>query len=236
MFPSARRALLTSVASAATAAGLVLAPPATAAQEPNEVTGTARADRLVGSPRSDLIDGRGNGDMMLGRSGMDLMLGGHGRDNVSGGPGSDLVMSGLGADVSHGGAGGDFIVELAGRDVARGDRGHDWIAVGVGSDAAWAGPGRDLVLLLADGRPDTIRCGQGRDVVVRFFGQDPKDRFVGCEVLVTGREFRSLDAKDVPPVPPVLMADQLDAPAAQSSGMPRFRSTDPVKLGRQILG
>ena len=85
-------------------------------------------------------------------------FGGHGPDELHGGSGDDRV---------HGGPGDDRI----------------W--VGPGTDVEWGGAGNDVLhALAADGNPDTIHCGPGRDTAKVRQSERASTRFTGCEVIV----------------------------------------------------
>ncbi len=128
-------------------------PPPPAARTPGpceRVTrGSNRADRLDGGVGGDTIWGRGGNDRIRGFGGNDCLIAGSGNDKVNGGRGDDTLNGGLGNDTLTGGPG---------RDTLNG------------------GPGRD-VIAAADGVPDTVSCGAGRDVV----RVDPLDSVSGCE-------------------------------------------------------
>jgi hemolysin type calcium-binding protein len=75
------------------------------------------------------------------------VLGGFGADTITTGPGADQLDGGEGDDTLAGGAGADSLVG------------------GLGADRLDAGPGDDAVNV-ADGLPDRVACGDGRDRVV----------------------------------------------------------------------
>jgi hypothetical protein len=113
------------------------------------VLGTNARDELSGSGRGEVFFALGSGDRVRGRGGNDCLLGG---------PGGDLLK---------GEAGHDRLVGEGGRDVLIG---------GPGLNAYDAGGGRDLVRA-ANGRPELVRCGSGRDRALI----DRLDRTRGCE-------------------------------------------------------
>src|SRR5687767_5824487 len=100
----------------------------------------ARATLLLG-----LVDGRGG----------DRLGSGNENDVAWAGSGNDDVYGGHGADELHGGSGDDLV---------RGGPGDDRIWVGHGTDVGRGGYGDDVLhALAADGQPDTLHCGPGRD-------------------------------------------------------------------------
>lgn len=124
-------------------------------------TGGPGADVLSGSPRADVISAKGGHDVLRGGRGNDRLLGGGGRDRLFGGTGRDALIGGRGGDLLRGGAGPDRLVGGPGRDLLIG------------------GPGRDRIVA-RDGRPDRVRCGRGRDIVVA----DAHDRVSrDCEIV-----------------------------------------------------
>ena len=59
--------------------------------------------------------------------------------------------------------------------------------LGGGRDRVWLRAGNDYAIILAaDGRRDTIRCGRGDDGVFLQQKRDPRDRFLGCETVRRG--------------------------------------------------
>ena len=111
--------------------------------------GTAAGDTLRGLAGSDRLNGFAGDDCLFGGGGNDRLLGGTGKDRLSGGPGRDRLSGGPGADRLSGGKGANSIS---------------------------AGPGND-VINSANGRPERILCGRGRDSV----RADRSDTLRGCE-------------------------------------------------------
>lgn len=70
-----------------------------------------------------------------------------------------------GNDTINGTRKADQINGRAGNDVLNGRRGNDKIVGGPGMDKAFGGPGDDKIYL-ADGEPDQVDCGPGRDTLV----------------------------------------------------------------------
>jgi hypothetical protein len=174
---------------AATALGTVAASPAYAGAQScnNLIQGTAGADRLIGTPASDRMLGLAGADWLAGRAGPDCLYGGPGPDRVRGGSGSDLLEGGEGADRLDGNAGADRLFGGVGRDRIYGGAGDDRVVevgdgyrpgqtIDVGSNRIATGPGRDTINA-ANGRPDHVDCGAGRDRVVA----DRADRLKRCE-------------------------------------------------------
>jgi Ca2+-binding RTX toxin-like protein len=122
------------------------------------------ANPLVGTRRSDVLNGTPAGDRIRARGGLDI---------VNGGGGADCLFGGAGADILSGGSGGDTI---------SGGAGDDNIGAGQGRDRVVAGAGNDTIDA-ADGRPERINCGAGRDKV----GADRSDRLRGCERVTRRR-------------------------------------------------
>jgi hypothetical protein len=98
-----------------------------------------------------------------------------------------------GRDVLTGGDGPDVVVEDHGDDPVNGGGGADLLAVGIGSDIAQGGLGNDFLAVLHDGRPDTVRCGDGHDVVVYLEERDRMDRYRACEEAHTYEEFEEME-------------------------------------------
>jgi RTX calcium-binding nonapeptide repeat (4 copies) len=134
----------------------------------SRVLGLEGDDHISGSPGADCIDGGPGNDTIDGLAGGDTLDGATGNDVLSGGTGADELTGGQGADKLSGGAGGDTV-----RDVP--DR-YDAGAFAPARNRVTAGAGADRVYT-ANGRPDVVHCGSGRDRVVA----DPDDRLVGCE-------------------------------------------------------
>ena len=100
-------------------------------------------------------------------------MGANGSDMVFGGAGADRIDTGNADDVAWAGSGDDAVGGGYGPDELHGGSGDDMVRGGPGDDRVWAGPGRDVVrggagndvlhALAADGDPDVLDCGRGRD-------------------------------------------------------------------------
>jgi dipeptidyl aminopeptidase/acylaminoacyl peptidase len=122
-------------------------------------------DLIDGGPGDDLVVGQTGHDVLFGGAGRDILAGGEGRDRMLGGPGDDNVGT---EDPDHspslGGPGDDILRGDGGNDVLVGGRGRDVIAGGPGIDELSGGRDDDM-LWSADGRRDTVSCGDGRDTI-----------------------------------------------------------------------
>jgi Ca2+-binding RTX toxin-like protein len=116
--------------------------------------GTNRPDTLTGGDAGEVVIGFGSGDRMRGEGGHDCLVGGPGADTLKGGEGDDRLVGGRGRDVLIGGD---------------------------GANAYDAGGGDDVVRA-RNGRPESVRCGSGRD---RAY-VDRRDRVRGCELSLVG--------------------------------------------------
>ena len=137
-----RRVILLSTVMAAMlvlVSGVALAASRTGDNGPNNIVGTNRADTLLGRGGHDLVNGLGGNDFVSGGAGHDDFSGGFGDDVVSGGPKGDYLHG----DVWDGHSSGS------------GQRGNDFLIGGGGNDTIYS----------AEGHPDTIVCGGGRDWV-----------------------------------------------------------------------
>lgn len=114
---------------------------------------------LVGTGKADTLDGGGAGDVIFGLGKADRI---RGRD---------------GGDCLVGGTGGDRLLGEDGHDRLTGGKGSDRLVGGAGVNAYDAGPGRDFVDA-ANGRPELVRCGPGRDRAKA----DPGDDLRSCEL------------------------------------------------------
>ena len=110
-------------------------------------------------------------NVQVGTAQADTLRGTAGPDWLSGGRGADVIRGRAGADRLDGGAANDVIVGGPGDDTILGGAGHDTIRAGVG---------KDVILTWADGTPDTIDCGPGRDRAVI----DASDTTTRCENVV----------------------------------------------------
>jgi hypothetical protein len=81
-------------------------------------------------------------------------------------------------DTIRGGSGSDVLYGYGGRDRIEGRGGNDLLNGGAGRDVLVGGLGDDRVTS-ADGEPDTVACGPGREIV----DADLADRLSGCEVV-----------------------------------------------------
>ncbi|MFY0309215.1 calcium-binding protein [Leisingera sp. D0M16] len=83
------------------------------------LTGTAKGDRLTGHSGANLLEGKGGNDRLTGLAGADTLDGGAGNDRLAGGSGKDTLKGGAGNDTLTGGAGADTFVFAAGDDLVR---------------------------------------------------------------------------------------------------------------------
>jgi Ca2+-binding RTX toxin-like protein len=133
----------------------------------------------LGTPDDDSLVADRHGSRILGRAGNDRIRGGRARDCVYGGRGNDALSGGPGADRLRGGYDDDTLRGGAGNDSLRGRQGDDRIVGGPGRDSLRGTSGNDWIDA-ADGQPDRVRCGIGRDVVIA----DPTDQITGCERIL----------------------------------------------------
>lgn len=108
------------------------------------VAGNVADNYLSGGAGNDTLIGDGTGAM---RGGNDTLIGGAGNDSLDGGVGNDRLEGQDGNDTLLGGAGDDLLTGLAGADLMDGGAGND-------SLYSFAGQG-----------PDTIRGGDGIDLL-----------------------------------------------------------------------
>jgi Ca2+-binding RTX toxin-like protein len=116
------------------------------------------------------------------------------RDIVFGGTGSDRLDAGGADDVVWAGSGDDAVYGGQGPDELHGGTGDDTVRGGPGADRLWAGPGHDVVrggvgddtlhALAADGAPDTLDCGPGRDTAWVLASERSSTTFRGCETIM----------------------------------------------------
>lgn len=78
------------------------------------LTGTARQDRLVGSDGSNVLNGLAGNDELFGGLGDDRLEGGSGNDVLNGGAGSDRMLGGIGDDIYYVDSSGDIVIENPG--------------------------------------------------------------------------------------------------------------------------
>jgi len=101
---------------------------------------------------------------------------------VLGGREGETLRGGLRGEALAGLSGGDALWGLGGGDLLLGGSGDDELYGGAGTDVLLGGPGADFVEA-ADGEPDRILCGSGRDVA----SADRLDRLdSGCETVYRG--------------------------------------------------
>ena len=130
-------------------AAAAAAPGARAAE--GETRSLHAASPLTGGPGNDVLRGGARRDALQGLGGNDRLGGGAESDNLNGGPGNDTLDGGNGPDHLVGGPGADTIK---------------------------GGAGKDRVIA-ADGEPDSVNCGAGKDSVKA----DEVDVLRGCETV-----------------------------------------------------
>jgi hypothetical protein len=162
-------------------------PGAQAAGSPgiDSLRGDTRSNVLFGLAGADRLRGLAGRDCLYGGAGNDRLLGGSGADRLFGGPGDDR-LEGEGTNQSTGGtdatsvARGDRLSGGAGSDRLTDRRGNATLSGGAGADridARDTSPGSRR-------RPDTIRCGHGRDLALI----DAADRVAAdCERVIRTR-------------------------------------------------
>jgi len=128
------------------------------------------APSVVGAPCATLSRGTRRRDVLNGTSGPDLLVGLRGNDRLIGRGGADCLTGGRGRDRLFGGAG---------RDRLRGGPGDDLIAGGSGRNSYAGGSGHDTIMA-ANGVPELVRCGPGRDTA----SVDMSDRVRSCERVI----------------------------------------------------
>jgi Ca2+-binding RTX toxin-like protein len=121
------------------------------------ITGGNLDDDLDGDLGDDTIDGRDGDDLLRGGLGNDHLFGRAGKDRLIGSTGEDTLDGGLENDELDGGLGGDTLIG------------------GAGLDQFEAGAGKDRIEA-QDGIAETIRCGGGKDTVIR----DSNDKTKRC--------------------------------------------------------
>jgi Ca2+-binding RTX toxin-like protein len=112
-----------------------------------------------GHAGNDTIRTGATPDRLRGGSGDDVLVSGARADELQGGPGSDRLSGGSGDDLIGAGGDGDF------------ETGQDTVSAGSGDDSVGS----------ADGYPDRISCGPGRDRADVDAGLDVVDR--DCEIV-----------------------------------------------------
>jgi subtilisin-like proprotein convertase family protein len=124
-------------------------PPPTPTPTPVPLAPGACANSQRGTAGNDNLVGTLLGDRLVGRGGDDTINGRAGRDCLAGGPGADDLFGGRGGDRISGGPG------------------RNTYAGGAGGD----------VVVAANGRAETVKCGSGRDKAT----VDRSDTVRGCE-------------------------------------------------------
>jgi len=133
-------------------------------EDGGECNGTDASERIYGTPEGDRIDGGGGDDTIHALAGWDTVFDTEGRNAAYGGDGDDwITISGS----VYGGPGEDTI-----EGVFKGGK-------------ASGGPGVDLILV-HNGKPNTVSCGTGRDHV--YFDKELDSLAADCERQIP-REF-----------------------------------------------
>jgi hypothetical protein len=140
----------------------------TATASSTKLLGLEGDDRISGSPGPDCIDGGPGNDRIAGLGGADTLEGAAGNDLLTGGSGADVLLGGMGADKLSGGPGADRLSDVA--------EAYADLSLAATRNRLAAGPGPDR-LDTANGRPDVVHCGAGRDMAIA----DREDRLAGCE-------------------------------------------------------
>jgi hypothetical protein len=121
-------------------------PEATASEEARcDGTRTIEKHREVFAT-NDLPDCPNKGGLLLGTDKPDKLDGKEGEDEIRGLGATDQIFGGVGKDVIYGGPGDDSL--LVGDD---------------GADVIYGGDGNDSIVAFADGQPDNLYCGIGKD-------------------------------------------------------------------------
>ena len=160
----------------------------------DRLRGTLQADVIRAFAGNDFVNARAGNDLVRAGAGDDVVQGDNGSDMIFGGAGSDRIRAGPADDVAWGGSGGDAVRGGEGPDELHGGSGDDTVGGGPGDDRLWAGPGNDVVhggpgddtlhALAADGDPDTLDCGPGRDTAKVRGSERATTTFRGCETVV----------------------------------------------------
>lgn len=154
------------------------------------LSGSAKGDKLVGNAAANRLDGLDGNDFLIGEAGNDRLEGGAGDDHLFGGDGSDRLDGGNGNDtVSYADATRGAIVKLADTRKNKGAAKGDTItnvenAVGSSKDDKLIGDKGDNTLdggdgddiLGGGGGADTLIGGRGDDLLV---GGSGSDRLIG---------------------------------------------------------
>jgi hypothetical protein len=142
----------------------------------NQGHATRGRDVLDGTAAGDTLRGLAGDDRLNGLAGDDCLFGGGGNDRLLGGTGKDRLSGDKGRDKLSGGPGGDRLSGGPGRDRLSGGPGADKLSGGTGANSISAGPGNDVVNS-ANGKPELILCGRGRDSA----RADRSDTLKDCE-------------------------------------------------------
>jgi DNA-binding beta-propeller fold protein YncE len=156
-----------------------------------QAAGSPGADSLAGDARSNVLFGLAGADRLRGRGGRDCLYGGAGNDRLLGGSGADRLFGGAGDDQLDGEGISGNTHGVDARSVSRGDRlsggaGNDRLTDRRGSATLSGGAGADRIdardtSTSSRRRPDTIRCGHGRDLAL----VDALDRVAAdCERVI----------------------------------------------------
>jgi DNA-binding beta-propeller fold protein YncE len=176
-------------------------PPSVQSQPPRAQPHCPLAGRqAAGSPATDSLAGDARSNVLFGLEGADRLRGLGGRDCLYGGAGNDRLLGGSGADRLFGGAGDDELdgegtrgttrgadaTSVTGGDRLSGGAGNDRLTDRRGSATLSGGAGADRIDARDTSpssrrRPDTIRCGHGRDIAL----VDAPDRVAAdCERVI----------------------------------------------------
>jgi Ca2+-binding RTX toxin-like protein len=123
--------------------------------------------------------------------GSDVVVAGRGNDTVDGAAGNDRIFAGAGVDTVRGGDGNDRIWAMARVDAVAGDGTADTVDGGAGNDR----------IMVRDGEPDSVSCGEGsdraildtQDVIADATADNPNG---SCELVVRA-EPRVRDAETI---------------------------------------
>jgi hypothetical protein len=172
------------------------------------VRGGRGADTIAGTPGGDVLFGGDGRDWITGAAGDDRIQGGSGQDLLAGGPGFDLVTykdhsrpvvvdlaRGIGGPEAEPDGIGGFESVVGGQrdDHLRGDEHTNQIQGGGGDDLIEGLGAGDILSgtrVRGGGGPDrldgrSIRCGSGRDDIVRFKYASAGPYGRSCERVLT---------------------------------------------------
>jgi Ca2+-binding RTX toxin-like protein len=141
----------------------------------DQLTGTARGEKICGLLGNDLIRAGGGGDTVFGDQ-CDV------KSDAPGG-GADTLFGGSGNDVLYGAGGADKLYGEGGNDKLFGGSGNDQLTGGAGVNTYNAGSGNDTVNA-RNGKSEKIDCGAGKKDSARV---DRADRVKGCEKVRRAR-------------------------------------------------